>query len=92
MSKRATIHNKRDANEEEIKLALAQIGIATFEAGPLDFWMYVKFWIPVEVKTPEGRLTDGQQAFVDLCEDRGWPYRIFRSALEAVASVQALRE
>ena len=92
MSKRATIHNKRDANEESIKLALAQMGIATFEGGPLDFWAFVGQWFPVEVKMPEGTLTEGQQAFVDLCEDRGWPYRIWRSAEEAVASVQALRK
>ncbi len=92
MSRRATIHNKRDVCEAAGVLALAAIGIPWFEAGPLDGWIVVEGqFLPVEWKMPGEPLTEGQLEFANLCDARGWPYRIWRNAEEAVASVQALR-
>ncbi len=90
--RRATIHNKRDLCEAEGVLALVAMGIYWIEAGPLDGWIVLEGqFIPVEWKMPGEPLTDSQNFFVDLCDRSGWPYRIWRSAEEAVASVQALR-
>ncbi len=89
----ATRFNKRDACEAEGVLALAAIGIEWFEAPPLDGWIVVDgVHIPVEWKMPGQPLTDSQNQFIDACERLGAPYRIWRSALEAVTSIQALRK
>ncbi len=93
MSRRATRYNKRDLCEAEGVLALAAMGIYWIESGPLDGWIVLEGqFVPVEWKMPGEPLTEGQQDFINLCDRSGWPYRIWRSADEATASVKALRE
>jgi hypothetical protein len=37
----------------------------------------------LEIKTPEGRLSEAQDRFRRLCLDRNWPYAVARSVAEA---------
>lgn len=91
MSRHSTRYNKRDLNETLIVHALNNLGVAWIEAGPLDGWVWLNQWVPVEVKTPKGKLTRGQQAFVDACEHFRRPCLVWRSAEDAIAAVQAKR-
>jgi hypothetical protein len=92
MSRHASRFNKRDANEQIILHALELAGVEWYEAGPLDGWVFLGQWIPVEIKTPRGTLTDGQKAFIARCEIDGRPYRVWRNANEAVEAIQVYRE
>lgn len=94
MSRRATRYNHRDGNETLIVAALAAMGVDWVEAPPLDGWCFLGQWIPVEIKNPNGRnrKTDSQNDFIDACERDGKPYRIWRSANDAVEAVQTYRE
>lgn len=93
MSRRASRWNKRDANEAPILKTLAQMGVPWFEAGPLDGWVALngKF-IPVEIKTPDGTFTEGQQRFIEEAMERGCPVCVWRTPEEAVEFVQTMRE
>ena len=92
MSRYASLWNKRDAVEAEIVMALAQMGVEFIEAGPCDGWIFLDEWICVEIKSGNAPLTKGQSAFIAQCEALGRPYRVWRSASEAIAGVQAMRE
>ena len=93
MSRHATRFNKRDLCEAEGILALAAIGIEWVEAGPLDGWIAVDGnHIAIEWKMPGETLTPSQTRFIAYCERLGAPYRVWRSADEAVASVQEMRK
>lgn len=89
----ATRHNSRDANEPGIVDALSQIKVEWLEDGPLDGWVHVLGWLPVEIKNPDGRnrLTRSQIAFKARCDRDKLPYAIWRSAEEAVNDVQRRR-
>jgi hypothetical protein len=93
MSRHASLWNKRDVNEPAILKALEAMGAPWFEAGPLDGWTVIdgKF-MPCEIKTATGKLTKGQQEFIALCMDRGWPVCVWRTPEEAIECVQAARE
>ncbi len=94
MSRKATKHNKRDANEILIVNALHDLNHVWIEAPPLDGWVFLGQWIPVEIKNKLGRnrLTDYQQGFIDACQHFGRPYRIWRSANDAVEAVRVYHE
>lgn len=92
MSRRATKFNKRDGSEPEILAALAKLGVTWIESGPLDGWIAINGrFIPVELKSTDGRLTQGQKAFIAHCERDGLPYRIWRHANDAIESVNLWR-
>jgi VRR-NUC domain len=39
----------------------------------------------LEMKSPDGRLSESQQQFRDLCRQRNWPYEICHTVTEAAA-------
>lgn len=93
MSRHATRWNKRDENEPEILREIAKLGVEWIEAGPLDGWVYiVSRWLPVEIKTDKAPLTEGQSKFLADCIDGGRPCVVWRSAVEAIESVQSWRQ
>lgn len=92
MPRRATIHNKRDGNEMPILQAFATMGVQWFEAPPLDGWIFLFRFIPVEIKTKTGKLTPSQIGFIDRCKYLGMPYLVLRSVDDAIAAVNALRK
>lgn len=60
---------KRDSNEREIIEALQELGAYVIQESNVDLYTVVKnthlitpefLWLPMEVKTPKGRLTDYQ--------------------------------
>lgn len=91
MSRHATRYNKRDLNETIIVNTLHELGLTWLEAPPLDGWVWLGQWIPVEIKTPTGRLTKGQQDFVDACTHWHRPVLVWRSQADAWESVQHYR-
>lgn len=86
-----TRYNHRDANEAEIVKVIGQLGIEWYEGGPLDGWVWLGQWTPVEIKTAKGKLTVGQKEFISRCNMTDRQYRIWRTPLEAIESVQAYR-
>jgi hypothetical protein len=92
VNRHATRYDKRDATEPEILAALDRLGVYHYAAGPLDHWIWLGRFVPLEIKTEDGVLTKGQQDFVNLCEERGWPYRIWRTPNEAIEAVNLWRE
>lgn len=93
MSRYASLWNKRDQSEKPILQAIAKLGVEWIEAGPLDGWVYITSrWLPVEIKTGNAPLTEGQQKFLANCIEAGRPCVIWRSAAEAVESVQSWRQ
>ncbi len=90
MSRYASRYNKRDANDGEVVGALRRMGITCFEAGPLDYWCaFPEGFVPLEIKTKEGRLTKGQQEFVTYCAANRLPVLVLRSADEAIEAVMS---
>jgi hypothetical protein len=87
MSRHATRHNKRDLNETIIVNTLHELHVTWIEAGPLDGWVFLGQWIPIEIKQPTGRLTKGQQDFIDACQHFNRPVDVWRSAQDAVNAV-----
>lgn len=92
MSRYASRFNKRDKNEPEIKAALAQMGIDWHESGPLDGWVWIQGWVPVEIKTKNGTLTQGQREFVAWCRDKNAEYMVVRSVDDLLDQVTAYRK
>ena len=91
MSRRSTRYNKRDANEMLLINTLNDLGSIWIEGGDLDGFAWLGQWVPVEIKTKEGRLTKGQQAFIDSCEHFNRPYRIWRTTSDVIKDVQEWR-
>lgn len=91
--RRASIHNKRDANEAGIVEALAEMKVIWTEGGPLDGWIWLREFIPVEIKNPKGlnKMRPNQAGFIERCKYLGWPYLVLRSVEDAINSVNALR-
>lgn len=89
-----TRHNVRDANEPAILRVLKQMSVEWIEAGPLDGWIYIGQWIPVEIKNPEGRnrLQRGQKEFIENCQALGRPHMVWRGVSDAIADVSTTRE
>jgi hypothetical protein len=92
VNRRASRYNHRDANEPVILQALEQAGVYYVQAGPLDLWVWLGAWTPVEIKVAKGKLTAGQKAFISSCELFGRPYRIWRTPNEAIEAVNVWRE
>lgn len=92
MSRYASRFNKRDDIEAEGVQAIGQLGVEWIEGGPLDGWCWLGQWVPVEWKTGNRPLTKGQKEFVAMCNLYERPYRIWRTPLEAIESVQAWRK
>lgn len=86
---------RRDANEGEIVRVLEQLGCKVYrlsEANLPDLLVRVAgLWLPVEVKTSSGRLSQGQQVFIEESLAAGAPAATLRSVDEAVALVTGLR-
>lgn len=92
--RRPTSHNKRDANEPSIIKAFEACMIQWREGGPLDGWVYIGQWIPVEIKNPDAsheKKTRLQNAFIADCHLFGWPYLVVRDSFDVAGSVNALR-
>jgi hypothetical protein len=88
MSRYATRWNKRDANDGEVVSALRRMGVACYQAGPLDYWCaFPDGFVPLEIKTPKGRLTKGQEDFIAHCAANRLPALVLRSADEAIEAV-----
>jgi hypothetical protein len=85
------VFNKRDANEPSILAEVAKLGVDWTEAGPLDGWIYLAQFIPVEIKMPGEPLTTREQKFIDLCIARDRPWLVWRTSEQAVDSVIRLR-
>jgi len=93
VSRYATRFNKRDLAEPEILKVLAQLGVEWFEGPPLDGWIVLgKTFIPVEIKTKKGKLTPGQKLFISNCQIHERPFRIWRTPLEAIESINEWRK
>lgn len=90
----ATRHNQRDDNEPAILRVLKQMSVEWIEAGPLDGWIYIGQWIPVEIKNPEGknRFRPGQKLFVESCQALGRPHMVWRGASDVIADVTTARQ
>lgn len=92
MSRYASRFNKRDEVEPDGIEALAKLGVEWVEAGPLDGWIWLGQWIPVEWKSGKRKpLTQGQKDFIAQCNRTERPYRLWRTPLEAIESVQEWR-
>lgn len=92
MGRHASRFNKRDANEFPILKALARLGVEWIEAGPLDGWAILAGrFIPCEIKTANGKLTQGQTEFIAACERNSLPYGLWRSVDDAVKFVKSWR-
>ena len=91
MSRHATRYNHRDGNEPAIRKTCEDMGVEWYEAGPLDAWIWLGKWIPIEVKTDTGVLTPGQKRFMEQCEMDGRPYRVWRTAKEAEQAINLHR-
>lgn len=100
MPRRATVHNNRDANEETIKQAFSDMLVDWDEAGPLDGWVFIGKWIPVEIKNPDGKRKPGQKGefresqvrFITKCKRNGWPWLVIHTQQDVIDSVNALRK
>lgn len=90
----ATRHNHRDANEPAILRVLEQMNVEWIEAGPLDGWIYIGQWTPVEIKNPDGRnrLQRGQKQFIEDCQALGRPHMVWRGVSDAIADVSKARD
>lgn len=92
MNRFASRYNHRDANEPAIVKALAEIGIEWYEGGPLDGWIKLgNQHVAVEIKTEKGKLTKGQADFIAHCQRNELPFRVWRTPLQAIESVQEWR-
>lgn len=93
MSRHATKFNKRDANEQIIVSALADMGVCWVESGPLDGWIFINRWIPVEIKNPDGlnKMRPSQEQFIRDCKLMARPWLVFRTTADAIEAVNALR-
>ena len=92
MSRYTTRFNKRDANEKAIIKRLAELKIGWTEAGPLDGWVFIRQWIPVEIKTKLGKLTQTQKDFVALCQMHGKPYMMLKDPEDVLPFVVLYRD
>jgi hypothetical protein len=88
MSRRFSRYNHRDANEPELLKCLARLGVDWNEGSPLDGWVFLGQWIPVEIKTQEGRLTKDQKDFIAYCQATGRPFLVWRSLEDVLKSVR----
>jgi len=81
--------NKRDASEPAIIAALESAGALVERMDkPCDLLVRVAGrTFLCEVKTPKGKLTDDQQAFIA----RGWEVWILRDPMDAVNMINCLR-
>lgn len=83
---RAARAQKRDANEASIVQALrdAQFEVVITNGTPFDLLVGGDEWCVMEVKTPQGRLTDSQLVFFN--GSRIAPRVVVRSVEEALAA------
>lgn len=81
---RAARAQRRDTNESEIVQALRASGfeVVITNGTPFDLLVGGERWCVMEVKTPQGRLTDAQLVFFD--GSRIAPRVVVRSAIEAL--------
>lgn len=89
--RRPTVLNKRDANEPEILKVIGKLGVTWHEAGPLDGWIHVGTWVPIEIKMPGEPLTRGQEQFVEQCIALHRPFFIWRRVQDAISTIEYLR-
>jgi hypothetical protein len=92
VNRHSSRYNHRDANEGPIVKALQDMGVQWIEAGPLDGWVWLGQFVPVEIKTAKGKLTTGQKLFISDCELFGRPYRVWRTTDEAIEAVKVWRD
>lgn len=90
MSRHATTWNKRDAAESALLKVAAQLKLLWVEAGPLDGWTWTLFhgWVPVEIKSKDGRLTDGQREFIAQCQQTGRPCFVWRTTEDIIRATR----
>jgi hypothetical protein len=88
-----TKFNTRDDNEAGLIEFIEGLGVNWFEGGPLDGWVNVLGWIPVEIKNPNGKneYQPSQERFIALCIDRGWPVWTWRTEQDAIELINARR-
>jgi hypothetical protein len=99
VGRHATRYNNRDANERTLLDVAAHMGVEFLEAPPLDGWVFIQRFIPVEIKNPDGKAKPGrkgefresQETFIERCKRNGWPYLIWRTTGDVINSINALR-
>lgn len=92
MPRRASIHNKRDYNERELLGMAASLYVEWIEGGPLDGWIFIREFIPVEIKQHKGaQYQQSQKEFIRACEAYGRPYLIWRTVDQVQRSITLLR-
>lgn len=99
MGRHATRYNNRDDNEPELLGVAAVMGCEWIEGGPLDGWIFVQRFIPVEIKNPDGKAKPGrkgefrasQERFIARCLRNNWPYLVWRTTDDVITSINALR-
>lgn len=92
-------YNNRDDNEPALLDTLDEMKAEWVEAGPLDGWVFVQHWIPVEIKNPEGKSRPGRKGefrqkqidFIAKCKLTGRPYLVWRTSEDVIDTVNALR-
>jgi hypothetical protein len=72
---------------------LASLGVDWVEGPPLDGWAYFDGWgwVPIEIKSAKGRLTEGQEEFISRCHYYNRKVMLWRSPEDAIKAVQAWR-
>jgi len=84
---------RRDVNEPElVKLARALGAQMERIHEPCD-WLcgYRGLWTPVEVKTEDGTLTDGQEKFRERCVTYRTPFWVWRGESDVLRCLMARR-
>ena len=78
---------KRDKVEKALVAHLAAKGAVCWRVSIADFpdliVRYRNLWVPVEVKSPVGKLTTGQRVFVDSARSVGAPVYVITTADDA---------
>jgi hypothetical protein len=93
MSNFRTKFNTRDDNEPDLVAVVERLGVNWWQGGPLDGWVNVLGWIPVEIKNPDGKdeYRPSQVRFIQLCLDRGWPVWTWRTEQDVIECVNTRR-
>ncbi len=77
---------RRDANEQELIAEARKLGWWLIPLSrPVDWLGYWRgVWLPIEIKSGSGTLTEAQETFIELADARGAPVLIWRTLDDVV--------
>jgi phage gpG-like protein len=83
---------KRDTNERDIIDALRNAGCMVIQENNVDLWVlppHLPYWVPMEVKTKTGKLTEYQQRLhTSMADDYNYKIAIVTTIDEALEAAE----